>query len=79
MSDPKQDLAEKAHTCLTSEGSPVCAGCRAEREFLPQVTATECERTASCAPGDHTYTWPCVRAVYPPGQTPPNQTPEATR
>jgi hypothetical protein len=25
----------------------------------------ECERTASCEPGDHTYSWPCVHAVTP--------------
>ena len=25
----------------------------------------ECVRTASCEPGDHTYSWPCVHAVTP--------------
>ena len=29
---------------------------------MPDTAADECTVTASCEPGDHTYSWPCNRA-----------------
>jgi hypothetical protein len=38
---------------------------RHDREVHHVSARPECEASASCEPGDHTYSWPCALAVEP--------------
>lgn len=50
-----------AHMAHLAAGDPTCENERG-------AVAPECVRSASCEPGDHSYSWPCVLAADPGGQ-----------